>query len=210
MLQLVPSGQFVCDAVSTADDHCRISGNRFTTATVCTSRGATVALKSEYRSDHHRLHMVVKLTWLERLDNWRMKQPGYPTRSQAVRHFVDQGLNEWDRSDLKPAIDFSDDPELPSGEQSSSEDHSKSNRRIVTAPGQVSSIRQLVFNLLIEAGEGGLRPASATKTLEERYFTKMSEGTIYNEMIRLWKLGIARRHRGAYYYVVPPDELPPE
>ena len=39
-----------------------------------------------------KLHMVVPVEWLTRIDLWRSKQPDLPNLSAAIRKLVDMGL----------------------------------------------------------------------------------------------------------------------
>lgn len=39
-----------------------------------------------------RFEMKAPSEWLERIDQWRGKQPGIPPRAEAIRRLVDQGL----------------------------------------------------------------------------------------------------------------------
>jgi hypothetical protein len=39
-----------------------------------------------------RLNMVVPASWMEKIDNWRGKQPDLPNVSEAIRRLVEMGL----------------------------------------------------------------------------------------------------------------------
>ena len=40
-----------------------------------------------------RLNMVVPASWMEKIDQWRAKQPDLPNISEAVRRLVEAGLD---------------------------------------------------------------------------------------------------------------------
>jgi hypothetical protein len=40
-----------------------------------------------------RLNMVVAVDWVKRIDAWRAKQPGLPSRSAAIRDLVTAALD---------------------------------------------------------------------------------------------------------------------
>jgi len=42
--------------------------------------------------DTKRLNMVVAASWMDKIDNWRSKQPDLPNISESVRRLVDLGL----------------------------------------------------------------------------------------------------------------------
>jgi hypothetical protein len=39
-----------------------------------------------------RLNMVVPTRWVEKVDNWRRKEPDLPNLSEAIRRLVEMGL----------------------------------------------------------------------------------------------------------------------
>lgn len=39
-----------------------------------------------------RLHMIVPDKLLTKVDDWRAKQPGVPSRSKAIRQLIERGL----------------------------------------------------------------------------------------------------------------------
>jgi hypothetical protein len=39
-----------------------------------------------------RLQMVVPVSWVEKVDNWRRKEPDLPNLSEAIRRLVELGL----------------------------------------------------------------------------------------------------------------------
>ena len=41
-----------------------------------------------------RFEMVTPPGWMERIDAWRAKQPGIPSRAEAIRRLVDKALEE--------------------------------------------------------------------------------------------------------------------
>jgi hypothetical protein len=40
-----------------------------------------------------RLNMIVAVDWVKRIDAWRAKQPGLPSRSAAIRDLVTAALD---------------------------------------------------------------------------------------------------------------------
>ena len=40
----------------------------------------------------HTFQMRVAAEWLARIDNWRRQQPDLPSRAEAIRRLVDEGL----------------------------------------------------------------------------------------------------------------------
>lgn len=48
-------------------------------------------LEDDGKSVRH--NMIVSERWLERIDEWRRKQPAIPNRSEAIRILVDQALS---------------------------------------------------------------------------------------------------------------------
>lgn len=51
-------------------------------------------LEDEGKSVRH--NMIVTEGWLERIDEWRRKQPTIPNRSEAIRILVNKALDEAD------------------------------------------------------------------------------------------------------------------
>ena len=49
-----------------------------------------------------RLQMVVPVSWVEKVDNWRRKEPDLPNLSEAIRRLVELGL-EAAKKDRKQA-----------------------------------------------------------------------------------------------------------
>jgi hypothetical protein len=49
-----------------------------------------------------RLNMIVAVDWVKRIDAWRAKQPGLPSRSAAIRDLVTAALDAADKSKGKP------------------------------------------------------------------------------------------------------------
>jgi hypothetical protein len=43
---------------------------------------------------HKRFEMLAAPEWLTSVDNWRAKQPGIPSRAEAIRRLVELGLNK--------------------------------------------------------------------------------------------------------------------
>jgi metal-responsive CopG/Arc/MetJ family transcriptional regulator len=41
-----------------------------------------------------RFEMVIPAGWMDAIDSWRAKQPGIPSRAEAIRRLVDKGLSE--------------------------------------------------------------------------------------------------------------------
>lgn len=41
-----------------------------------------------------RIQIVAPTTWVERLEEWRRKQPRIPNKSEAIRILVDQALEQ--------------------------------------------------------------------------------------------------------------------
>jgi hypothetical protein len=39
-----------------------------------------------------RLNMVVPASWIEKIDDWRARQPGLPNVSEAIRRLVEIGI----------------------------------------------------------------------------------------------------------------------
>jgi len=39
-----------------------------------------------------RFEMVTPPGWMESIDEWRSKQPGIPSRAEAIRRLVEKGL----------------------------------------------------------------------------------------------------------------------
>lgn len=52
-------------------------------------------LRKHMATDHllnHRFEMKVTDSWLHRVDEWRARQPGIPSRAEAIRRLVEQSL----------------------------------------------------------------------------------------------------------------------
>jgi hypothetical protein len=53
----------------------------------------------------HRLQMLIEPSLISRIDRWRAKQPGLPSRSEAVRRLVEAGLIASEGDDDKAPYD---------------------------------------------------------------------------------------------------------
>jgi metal-responsive CopG/Arc/MetJ family transcriptional regulator len=43
-------------------------------------------------AEMNRFEMLAPRAWLDRVDAWRVKQPGIPSRGEAVRRLVERAL----------------------------------------------------------------------------------------------------------------------
>ncbi len=50
--------------------------------------------KLEDGTETARVQIVAPTTWIERIEEWRRKQPRIPSRSEAIRMLVDIALEE--------------------------------------------------------------------------------------------------------------------
>ncbi len=57
--------------------------------------------KLEDGSDSERLQLVAPSTWVQRIEEWRRRQPKIPSRSEAIRLLVEQALDAEDRKAAK-------------------------------------------------------------------------------------------------------------
>lgn len=57
------------------------------------STGTAVPKKLDESSPTERVQIVAPASWLERLDEWRRRQPKIPNRSEAIRRLVDIALD---------------------------------------------------------------------------------------------------------------------
>lgn len=53
---------------------------------------ATMPPKLDEGSPTERIQIVASATWVERVEEWRRKQPKIPSKSEAIRMLVDQAL----------------------------------------------------------------------------------------------------------------------
>jgi metal-responsive CopG/Arc/MetJ family transcriptional regulator len=49
----------------------------------------------------HRLQMLIEPSLVSRIDQWRAKQPGLPSRSEAIRRLVEASLEAADKPAAK-------------------------------------------------------------------------------------------------------------
>jgi hypothetical protein len=54
--------------------------------------GVEVPPKLEAESETERVQIVAPASWVERVEEWRRKQPRIPSRSEAIRILVDQAI----------------------------------------------------------------------------------------------------------------------
>ncbi len=66
------------------------------TATI-SELGETVPPKLEDGSATERLQIVAPASWVQRIEEWRRKQPRIPSKSEAIRILVDKALSAKDR-----------------------------------------------------------------------------------------------------------------
>jgi hypothetical protein len=48
--------------------------------------------KLEDGSETERIQIIAPTSWVERIEEWRRKQPRIPSKSEAIRMLVDQAL----------------------------------------------------------------------------------------------------------------------
>lgn len=64
-----------------------------TRATTDDSEVKTVPPKLDEGSPTERIQIVAPASWVERVEEWRRKQPKIPSKSEAIRMLVDQALD---------------------------------------------------------------------------------------------------------------------
>ena len=50
--------------------------------------------KSMAKDDLRRFELLAPPAWFEAIDQWRAKQPGIPSRAEAIRRLVEKGLTD--------------------------------------------------------------------------------------------------------------------
>lgn len=63
------------------------------TAQLLAEHNATMPPKLDDNSPTERIQIVAPASWVERIEEWRRKQPRIPSKSEAIRILVDQALD---------------------------------------------------------------------------------------------------------------------
>jgi hypothetical protein len=56
------------------------------------ARNVNRMLRNAVMSEMNRFEMLATREWLDRVDAWRVKQPGIPSRGEAIRRLVEAAL----------------------------------------------------------------------------------------------------------------------
>ena len=144
------------------------------------------------------MHLVMEQQLLTRLELWRGRQPGIPSRSEAIRRVLGQFLGEWEKE-----VGLAEGELVKPVAETTRFRHSDLLRyqRLPSDTFNGETIQEVVLKRLAASGPEGSRTAPITVYLQNKYNVKLHERAVSCALLRLKKKGAVKKVNDIWFVV---------